>query len=312
MATIDEGVIELGSGAARCAAAPRLGGTIAGFWWERRGRRIDWLRPASPAGLAAGDPRQMACFPLVPYSNRIRDGRFRFGGRWVQETALPPDAPHAIHGHGWRRSWTVVERAADALLIQYEHCPAPEASDEVPGAWPWAYRARQRIALEGENLAITTEIENLSAEPMPAGLGQHPYYPASPGATVTARARSVWLADAQTMPTEEVAIPDAWPLDRGLCLADQALDNEFAGWAGSAVITWPERGARLALRADQPLFSFLVIYSPAGRDFFCVEPVSHLTDAFNLAPAGLAATGLRVLAPGAILAGRMELRPTLE
>ena len=50
-------------------------------------------------------------------------------------------------------------------------------------------------------------------------------------------------------------------------------------------------------------------FVPAGQDFFCVEPVSNMTDAFNLAAAGETATGTRTLEPGESLTGRMRLVP---
>jgi aldose 1-epimerase len=59
-------------------------------------------------------------------------------------------------------------------------------------------------------------------------------------------------------------------------------------------------GARLTMTATPPL-DCLVVFTPPRRPFFCVEPVSHVTDAFNLAAAGRADTGMRVLEHGATL-----------
>ena len=56
------------------------------------------------------------------------------------------------------------------------------------------------------------------------------------------------------------------------------------------MIDWPELGARLVMPAEAPL-DYLVVFTPARRPFFCVEPVSHVTDAFNLAEAGRADSG---------------------
>jgi aldose 1-epimerase len=55
-----------------------------------------------------------------------------------------------------------------------------------------------------------------------------------------------------------------------------------------------------------------VIYTPAGKDFFCVEPVSHCTDAVNLAAAGQSDTGLRVIEPGERFAADVRFRPRWE
>jgi aldose 1-epimerase len=58
-----------------------------------------------------------------------------------------------------------------------------------------------------------------------------------------------------------------------------------------------------------PVLGHLVIYTPEGENFFCVEPVSHSVDAFNLAEAGVPDTGTVVLDPGESLRGRVEFVP---
>ena len=300
---VDNGVITLTSETATCEVAPRAGGAVAGFWWKRDGRRIDWLRPASASAVARRDAEQMACFPMIPYGNRIRDGRFTFCGREVVETSAVAHTRHAIHGHGWRQDWQVMERGEDHLVLEYEH---------APDAWPWPYRARQSFALTPETLTLTLEIENLADELMPAGLGFHPYFPRTPQATVTAAAAGVWLTDAEILPTERTAVPPGWDLAEGRRIAELALDNVFTGWNGPATVAWPERQARLAIEATQPLLSFLTVYTPPKTDYFCVEPGSHCTDAINLAREGIAETGLRVLAPGARRSARVTRRPELN
>jgi aldose 1-epimerase len=62
----------------------------------------------------------------------------------------------------------------------------------------------------------------------------------------------------------------------------------------------------VVMTAEAPL-DFLVVYTPPGRPFFCVEPVSHVTDAFNLAAAGRTDTGSRALAPGETLRAAVTL-----
>jgi aldose 1-epimerase len=72
---------------------------------------------------------------------------------------------------------------------------------------------------------------------------------------------------------------------------------------------WPENRLRLAIDSD-PLFAHTVVYVPPERDFVCVEPVSHLANAVNLAPVGVADTGLRILAPGETFSGSIRFRVT--
>jgi aldose 1-epimerase len=112
------------------------------------------------------------------------------------------------------------------------------------------------------------------------------------------------------MPTMLVAADSRLKGCDELPLATVALDSVFTGWHREATITWPERRMQLAIAADAPL-DFLVVYSPVAQDYFCVEPVSHCTDAFNLAAAGRFDTGMVTLAPGAQLRATLRLRPAV-
>jgi aldose 1-epimerase len=241
--------------------------------------------------LRAGRPDRAAAFPLVPYSNRIRAGRFSFRGRAVVEPLNRPPGRHAIHGPGWQARWHPTDvRTAEARL-EYRH-PA--------GAWPWAYHAIQRFTLAPARLTVELSLTNQSAAPMPAGIGWHPYFPRTRRATISADVRAMWLTDEEQLPTELVA-PPARPFGRG-------RDNCFVGWSRRAAIDWPELGARLVMRAEPPL-DYLVVFTPARRGFFCVEPVSHVTDAFNLAEAGRDDSGTLVLEPGETLRTAVVLTP---
>jgi aldose 1-epimerase len=288
----------LRAGPAGLALAPALGGAVLGYWWEDGGQHRDWLRlPAA----GAVEPYQLSAFPLVPYSNRIRDGRFSFGGRSVQLPLNRPPEPHAIHGHGWQAAWQPVAVDETAAELEYRH-PA--------GAWPWPYRARQRFVLAPERLTVELSLTNEGDSAMPAGLGWHPYFVRTPEATLSASVRGMWLTDAETMPTMLVAPVTPDPA-AGLAVDRVPLDNCFVGWDHRARLEWPEWGAALVMTASPPL-DCLVVFTPPGRPFFCAEPVSHVTDAINLAAGGRRDTGLRTLAPGESLGATMTLAPETD
>src|SRR5215470_12602662 len=102
------GSITLRQGALGVSLAPAIGGSIARFWSDARGTGLDFLRPTPADALSCGDPGTLSSFPLVPWSNRIRAGRFTFDGRPV---ALTPNLRgHAIHGLGYRTPWIVTDR----------------------------------------------------------------------------------------------------------------------------------------------------------------------------------------------------------
>lgn len=293
--------IILRSGPLGVVFAPEVGGAIARYWSEGRGPAMELLRPAPDAALERRDPWAMSCFPLVPWSNRIREGRFAFGSVTV---SLPPNRPqdrHTIHGHGFQAGWAVVHVEPTLAVLEYRH---------PPDAWPWAYRVVQRAALTPTALELGLQVTNESDQAMPAGVGWHPYFPRTPETTLTATVEGLWLTDAEVLPVACVVPPSDRDPGRGLAVDRVALDNAFVGWNGRALVAWPERRARLRLETGGPLGT-LVVYTPPGQSFFCAEPVSHITDAFNLATAGQAGTGILRLDPGEAVRATLTLTPEI-
>ncbi len=293
-------IVTLRRGAMECTLCPRRGGSIARLAWHGADGTVELVRPASAGALRGGSAIDMGCFPLIPYSNRIAAGRFRFDGRAVR---LPPDpmgGPHAIHGHGWTADWTVEERAGPSVRLAFRH-----AAD----AWPWAYSATQTITLDEDGLTVAIALTNEGDGPMPAGIGLHPYLPKPPGTVLTARVGGVWLNDGSLLPGERTPLPAAWAFPRGVAMDRTVLDNGFTGWDGRATLLWPASGGaparRLSIQADGP-FGHLVIYAPRGEDYLCVEPVSHMTDAVNRAAEP--DSGLCALTPGKRLSGTVRFR----
>lgn len=277
---------------------PEIGGSIGRFTW----RGIDLLRPMNDGAVAAKNSEGAGCFPLFPFSNRIRNGHFRFDGRDIY---LPRNTsgPHVEHGHGWQRTWDVIARSNDSATVGFTHDPAKD------GTWPFAYRAEMCFALSEAGLSVTLLAENLGDRLMPFGCGLHPYFPRTMASRLTAAVSGFWETDDEVMPTCHVDVPDSLDLNRGLIMQDVVVDNVFTGFGGGAKIAWPETKTGLKLEAD-PAFAQLVLYVPdpatqaaetvAGIPaYFCAEPVSNITDAFNLlGDTGSADTGTIILAPG--------------
>lgn len=257
-------MMEIGAADYRLVAAPERGGAILRFDW--RGTPV--MRPAAgPSILDA------ACFPLVPFSNRIAHGRFVVDGREVRLRPNFPgaDHPHPLHGFGWLAAWRVVEHDAAALTMEHVH---------TPGEWPWAYRAEQRLALGEGGLMLSLAVTNQSVAPMPLGLGFHPYFPRDEQTRYFGLHRGEWHNDASCIPLthDGHAAPRDWWA--GAPVGTRAVDTVYTGRQGTLEIVWPERSMRLVLDCSDMLTK-TVVYSPANADFFCIEPVTNDTDAFN-------------------------------
>lgn len=281
------------------------GGCLGLYRLTAGGRVIDILRPAPAESGDAPRPTDTAMFPLVPYSNRIRDGVFTFAGRTFTLESASDGRGHSIHGVGWQSPWQLEHHANDRVDIALEHI--------ADRRWPFSFRAIQSFRLTGTSLTCTLQLTNTDSQPMPAGLGFHPYFPRRATARLNASPQRVWRADADRLPLELADFDDASRWSSGIAMADIACDDVFEQWNGRATIEWPAERLRLELEADDTL-ERLVVFSPPGEDYFCIEPVSNATDAFNLTAQGapIDRTGMRILEPGEAWAVRMRLRPTIR
>jgi aldose 1-epimerase len=206
----DESFLVLRRDAMRLALDPRRGGAIREFDW--RGQAI--FRPT--AANAGDDPFDMACFPMVPYVNRIACGRFSFGGRAVRLARNWTQDPHPLHGYGWRARWSVAATSASNATVRFDG-----GADE----WPWRYRCEQCLELAADGLSVELSIANLGDAPMPAMLGLHPYLPDAAHAQLQAHLPRVWLTDRAALPVEETQTPPVWGFDAPRAINVPALDR---------------------------------------------------------------------------------------
>jgi aldose 1-epimerase len=291
-------MLTLQAGESSLVLAPEIGGAIVG--WTIGATPL--LRRPAPDAIIQRDAGGLACFPLVPFSNRIAQGKFRWGGHDYTLARNHGDRPHPIHGVGWQSAWTVAAASATSAVLTLMH----NATGAEAARWPFAFEAEQRFTLTTDGLHIALSLTNRHAEPAPAGFGLHPYFARAHDATLRFGAREVWTNLAEPLPRQHIPVPPEWDHARGLRVGSAALDHCFTGWDGSAGIAWASGGPSLVIGASD-LFRHLIIYTPPGQDFFCVEPVSHMTDAINRMD-GDDHTGLRVLAPGATLQGEITFR----
>jgi aldose 1-epimerase len=265
--------VELRAGELRLALRPDLGACIAGLWHGD----VAVLRSTEPAALERS--RVSGCYPLVPYSNRLGHRRFRWLGHDYTTQQNFDDNPHSVHGMAWQRPWTVVSQRDDDVVLHLDH---PGDAD-----WPFAFSVRQAFSLTPDGLNVGLSVTNRAAHPAPFGLGWHPYFPKRSRSRLHIELTDRWVADTTTqLPTRKVAQAG---IDADVAHLD--FDNCFEGWQGPARL----RDEKLSVRLTSSL-PYLVVFTPPTKDYYCVEPVSHVSNAIHMADP--AAHGLRTLQPG--------------
>jgi len=264
----------------RLGLVPSLGGGVAE--WSRRGPDGEqhlwrpWTRETD-------DRYSLASFAMLPWSNRISRGGFEHAGQWHAMTPNRAGEPYPIHGDGWLQAWTLAQPApnvAEMSLASRRH-----------GGNPYEYDAMQRFELLGDGLEQSVTITHRGTQPLPYGIGLHPWFPRTPGARVQARVKGVWLSGVDPIPTWHTStMPASWDLNTGADMNGSLIDNGYTGWDGEAAIRWPEAG--LALRMTQrPLQTpqgaiapqYCLVYRPPVGPAFCFEPITQPIDAFHLA-----------------------------
>ena len=267
--------------------APALGGSIVRF--DAGG--VPVLRPASADSASVLDT---ACFPLVPYVNRIRGGRFACDGREVVLTPNMAGDASPLHGQGWLSAWHVEAASATIAKLSFTHATAE---------WPWTYEAEQLFALDAAGLTAMLTCRNLSDAPMPCGLGFHPYFPCDAATRLNTGVEGVYTIDANVLPVAREPAQGRYDLrDRQVC--GQGLDHGFDGWSGTAAMAWGD-GRTVTMRS--PTARFFQLYSPTPGDLFVAEPVTHANAALNEPRDRWAELGIVMLAQGEAMTLEMRL-----
>ena len=135
--------------------------------------------------------------PLIPWPNRLADGRYSFNGKEHQLALSEPTRHNAIHGLLRWRSWRALEQTPAAVTVGIQLHPMP--------GYPFSLDIRIVYELGEEGLKVTTTASNVGEEPCPYGCGQHPYL--SPGEGPIDRCTLELPAAVRILTDEERSLP---------------------------------------------------------------------------------------------------------
>jgi aldose 1-epimerase len=293
--SIEPREVELVHGDARLAVDLRGGGiralTVEG--WD--------VVDGYPAGTVPAGRRGGL---LLPWPNRLRDGRWSWAGRGLQLDVASPEKPNAAHGLLSWQPFGVLSRFSDAVTVGTTVEPRP--------GYPFRLAVAVDYGLRPDGLTVTVRARNVSAEPAPFGVGMHPYLAVGADedggiaeAELTVPARTALVTDGG-LPTGERT-----PFDGAVGrIGDRAIDTPLTdlvrdgdGWAR---VRLAGAAGRVELAVDGA-WSWLQVYTgdtlPEGqrRRSVAVEPMT--------CPPNALADGvdLVVLDPGAEWAGTWTL-----
>lgn len=163
--------------------------------------------------------------PLIPWPNRLADGRYSFDGVEYQLALTEPERHNAIHGLLRWRNWQAIERSADWVTVATRLHPLP--------GWPFPLEVHITYALSEAGMAVTTRATNLGDRPCPFGAGQHPYLSAGKArvddCTVELRGATRIVTDAERqLPTgSEPVAGSQFDFSRARPIGELEVDHAF-------------------------------------------------------------------------------------
>jgi len=239
---------------------------------------------------------------LVPWPNRVRDGRYAFDGAEHRLELTEPERGNALHGLVLHSRWHGVRTSARRVSLSYELHPR--------AGYPFALALAVSYELASGGIVMTLHATNVGAEPAPFGAGFHPYL--TPGtsqvddAVLEIPAGTRVPVDERLLPSGAPAPVDGTELDfrsprrLGALRLDACFGDLGRSPAGVARVRIGTRAGagQLTVWMDER-FRFVQVFTADAA--IAVEPMTCAPDAFNTGD------GLVVLEPGASFTGRCGL-----
>lgn len=270
---------------------------------------------------------------LAPFANRIRGTRSRDDATITTSVAghtvtLPANwggkAPgaerYAMHGlllgARVRHVQRETTRSRDAVRARYD-------AGDFGGHWPSRTTLDFEYALTPQRFEISVRATNDGDEPLPMGIGSHPYFRIPSGDRaqarlhVPARLRALVNDYDEVLPTGELqAVHDTrydYTAPEGRPLGDAYLDDCFTDLVrdpnGDVVcrIIDPASSFELRVTGESPAITAVQVYAPPNEAYIALEPQFNLADPFGSEWSPGIDTGMVLLSPGESVDYRVAL-----
>lgn len=279
---------------------PETGASIAFGRVQHGGEWVDVMRPTAPADY--GNSSECASFLMMPWCNRIKNGQLRFRGEVFQLKTTPDDGT-ARHGDVRKRHWTVDAVSATHIRLSMDSRSFDDNN------FPFSYTAEAEYRLEGADFVWTLALKNVDARRMPGGFGHHPYFVRQDGMQLQVPCQQQFNLVNNMAVAAAVPVTPALDFRQMRPLDDTELDHVLTGRIVDepARIRYPVTGITLAMYSD-PIFDHILVYTPPDNPSLAVEPMTNVSDGFNLYEQAIPGSGVFVLESGEERRGTVRLR----
>ncbi len=282
--TMSAEIVRLGDGDVQVELLPQIGARLH----RLRVFGHDLLRTPPTPEHHVREPFFWGAYIMAPWSNRISVEPAAIGERRLAVPANFPDGS-AIHGQVFARPWS----------------PLGIGSYAVTGGgdgWPWEYEVRMDLSVAATALHLVLAVANRSDEPMPAGIGLHPWFLRP--VRVAIHADGVFRENVGSTPLPE-PVSGRYDLRELGALAPD-LDATWTGLHDPAVrLTWPDARVGATMRISAPS-AYVCAAGGGERGAIAVEPQTNAPQGIRRLREGQPGA-LAPIAPGASLTLTVEL-----
>lgn len=246
------------------------------------GEEVLWTFPETDT------PQLCSGQQLIPWPNRIRDGRYTFDGKEQQLDITEPPRTTALHGLGRFIPWRLESRTSNEVVQTAIIYPQ--------NGWDGLLAMSISHRLSDAGLTVRVTAENIGANRFPYGYGAHPYVAADLAtAVLTIPFRKELLVDeVRLLPDELSDVTEPHDFRGGRTVGDTVLDTAFFEPEASWEVSVASAERTVTFWADDSMRWGQVFTAPT-RDAIAIEPMTCGPDAFNEGPTH---DGVIVLEPG--------------
>ena len=237
---------------------------------------------------------------LIPWPNRLQDGRYEFDGEQHQLPLDEPERRNAIHGLVRWSAWNCAEQEPNRVVLEHLVFPRP--------GYPFSLALSIEYVLSESGLSVRTTAANAGETPCPYGAGAHPYLAVGTttvdSAMLQAPGRMALRCDERAIPVGKDSIEGTeYDFRRPRLIGATKLDHAFTDLdrdddgLARVELRDPSAGRGLTLWVDQS-YPYIQLFTgdplpDVARRSIAIEPMTCAPNAFR------SGDGLIVLEPGA-------------
>ncbi|MFK7946288.1 MAG: aldose 1-epimerase [Saprospiraceae bacterium] len=260
---------------------PLLGGVLGDLKLYNGNKSLSILDSYQSADDAVAKAVAKSHF-LLPFPNRMKDGKYTFDGKSYQFPLNDTTLQHSLHGFLETIPMEIIHQEATDI----------QAIVELKGSfngleyYPFPFDFHVKYTLTNSELSIQTKIKNTGKTRMPIGFGWHPYFKLD---TETVDVLKMQFPNCQSVEIDNRMIPTGKTMDYTAfsdlnSIGNTSLDNCFIlnnTNSKKVAITLQSKTTTLSVWQETDAFPYFQIYTPPHRQSIAIEPMTCNVDAFN-------------------------------